>query len=218
MFHVEQHQIDLYTVSRETFSNADRLLKKHRSSLEDYLEQLLWWNKRINLVSRDVSRETLWHHLRHSLLLPFFPPYQRTKWIVDAGTGGGLPGIPLAIASPDKRFILNDIVTKKVMALRQIVKELELNHVQSREGSIEDLHLESSHLLVSKHAFQVDELYGLVKEKPWETVVLYKGLDFKEELEGIDDPLRIECHDLSSGGPFFDGKALVMISRRASSQ
>lgn len=200
-------------VPRETFTETDVLIEKYRSPLEDYLEQLLWWNERVNLVSRDVPRETIWEHLRHSLLLSQFPVFKSADLIVDAGTGGGLPGIPLAISHPEKHVVLNDIVTKKCLAMKQMVQKLGLKNVRIVDGSIEDLKQDQPFLLISKHAFKINELYEMTAPLPWKNMVLYKGIDFEDELDGIDESLEIESFDLSEESNFYQGKALVLLGR-----
>ncbi|MDZ7691898.1 MAG: RsmG family class I SAM-dependent methyltransferase [Balneolaceae bacterium] len=110
---MEHHQITRQNVPRETFSRVDEFIEKNRDKLETYLDALFWWNNRVNLISRDVSRETAWEHIRHSLVISGFVNFKDAEHIVDAGTGGGLPGVPLAIAHPEKRYYLNDIVSKK---------------------------------------------------------------------------------------------------------
>lgn len=210
---MEHHNLSTHTVSRETFTKTDRLISNYRDELSSYLDELLWWNKRVNLVSRDVSRETVWEHIRHSLLLSQLKPFQNAKQIVDAGTGGGLPGIPLAITHPDKHFVLNDLVTKKCLAMKQIAKKLKLNNVGIIDGSIERFSHDEPFLLISKHAFKINELYKMTSSLPWSTMVFYKGLDFKGELDGIAESYGIESYNLSDESEFYQGKALVIISR-----
>jgi len=216
MFHVKQsniHSIQTLDVSRETFFKTDELISKYQEKLESYLNQLLWWNKRVNLVSRDVSRETIWEHIRHSLVLSQFEIFQSEDLIVDAGTGGGLPGLPLAITHPQKHVVLNDLVTKKCLAMKQMAQKLEVANLGIIDGSIEYFEQDQSFLLISKHAFKINELYRMTAVLPWEKMVLYKGTDFEDELEGIEESLEIECFDLSEESDFYRGKALVIIGR-----
>jgi 16S rRNA (guanine527-N7)-methyltransferase len=210
---VEHHQISFHTVSRETFEAVDRLFKKNQDLLEKYLGQLLWWNKRVNLVSRNVPRETVKEHIRHSLLLSQLDVFQSAKQIVDAGTGGGLPGIPLAITHPKKQFVLNDIVSKKCLAMKQMLHGLGLKNTSIFDGSVEDLEQTVPFLLISKHAFKINELYEMTAHLPWQKMVFYKGIDFEDELSGIDKTLKIESYDLSKESEFYEDKALVVISR-----
>nr|WP_286669215.1 RsmG family class I SAM-dependent methyltransferase [Fodinibius salicampi] len=200
-------------VSRETFSNTDQLLEKYKPKIETYIDRLFWWNKRINLVSRDVSRETILEHIRHSLLLAQFESFTESQIIVDAGTGGGLPGLPLAITHPEKRFILNDIVSKKCMVLKQIARKLAINNTETIDVTIKNVQVQDPFLLISKHAFKINDLYKMTAHLPWSTMILYKGGNFKSELEGIEEPLDIQSIELSPGGDFYSGKALIIINR-----
>lgn len=191
------------------------LLKKHRGKLQDYLDQLLWWNKRINLVSRDVPRETVWEHIRHSLILTQFDAYQNSQLVVDAGTGGGLPGLPLSIISGDRKFILNDIVSKKVLAVKQMVKQLGLKNVAAKDKSVAELRVESPFLLITKHAFKIDNIYHLTAGLPWTKMIFYKGINFVDEIKDITTPLSVSVHNLfeETGEEFYKDKAIIMVSR-----
>ena len=212
---MKHHRILYQHVPRETFEQVDKLIEDNREALEEYLHQLLWWNQKINLVSRDVSRETVWEHIRHSLLIAGMESYQERNFIVDAGTGGGLPGLPLAIISPGKKFIINDIVTKKILAVKQMARKLSLQNISFFDRSIEEFKTNDPFLLITKHAFKIDDLYRMTKHKPWRSMVFYKGVDFESELQSIDDPLSIISYNLdqASTHPFYRDKALVEVSR-----
>lgn len=216
LFHVKQHDISYQSVPRETFSAVDKIIQTNQEPFDHYLDRLLWWNKRINLVSRDVPRETIREHIRHSLLISGLDCYKNSSLIVDSGTGGGLPGFPLSIISPEKSFILNDIVTKKVMAVKQMAKTLGLQNVSSVDFSIEEATIGSPFLLISKHAFKIDNLYRMTAGMPWKHMVFYKGMDFEKELENIDTPLSVVAYDLfkESKEPFYRDKAIITISKK----
>ena len=202
-------------VSRETFLHIDALIEKHRPAFQSFVDQLFWWNNKINLVSRDVSRETLWEHIRHSLFLNELDCFTNADLIVDAGTGGGLPGLPLAIVNQGKSFILNDIVSKKIWAVKQIAIEIGIDNVQFDEHSIEDLSVNQPFLLVSKHAFKIREMWEMTRNKPWTHLVFYKGLPVEQELAGINEPLKVYLHKLETGtdDPFYTGKILLVVTR-----
>lgn len=211
-FHVEHH-LTKHTVPRETFSNTDEIISQHHNQLETYLNELLWWNQRINLVSRNVPRETIREHIRHSLLLSQFSAFKEANVSIDAGTGGGLPGIPLALTHPQKHVVLNDLLTKKCLAMKQIAKKLKLKNIGIVDGSIEELSQDEAFVLISKHAFKINDLYEMTTHLPWKKMVLYKGSEFKDELAGIPETLKIDQHDLSGHSEFYNGKAIVVISR-----
>lgn len=210
-----KHTITYHSVPRETFDAAATLYNDFRPHLEAYINQLFWWNERINLVSRDVPRETIAEHIKHSLLLHAFECFIKSDVVVDAGTGGGLPGIPLSITNPQKSFLLNDIVSKKVLAVKQMAHKLSLGNIDTADKSIGDLSIDTPFLLISKHAFKIDALYQMTEHLPWTEMVFYKGIDFKDELAGIDHPLSISVHDLSRNNKnnFYKDKALVILSR-----
>jgi 16S rRNA (guanine527-N7)-methyltransferase len=210
---VEQHNITRKSVPRGTFSQVDELIEKFRDELESYLDKLLWWNNRVNLVSRDVSRGTILEHIRHSLLLSTLDFFQKNNLFLDTGTGGGLPGIPLAITHPDKHFVLNDLVTKKCLAIKQIARDLDLKNIGIIDGSIEDLHHEEECILISKHAFKIGDLVEMTGHLSWKRMAFYKALNFEDELTDLSEPLNITCLDLSSGSDFYNGKAIIIVEK-----
>lgn len=214
---MKQSSISYQDVPRETFESTDRLISEHEAKLDDYFDRLLWWNERVNLVSRTVPRETIREHIRHSLLIHRFEDFHTSQLIVDAGTGGGLPGIPLAICHSEKRFVLNDIVTKKMMAVKQMVQHLGLQNVTLAEGSVSELRLGDPCLLVSKHSFKMAEIMQLAVSLRWTAMALYKGGDFHREVEKLPEAYSVTAYGLHRGAEldFYRGKALAFIRRPA---
>jgi len=208
--------IDQVYVSRETLISARELYAEQFENMEKYIDELLWWNKKLNLVSRDVSRETLQKHLIHSLLPSPMGLLQSISDWVDAGTGGGLPGIPLALTERDKKWILNDITSKKVAAVKQMVHKLNLLNASGQAGSLGDLELDSGSGVISKHAFSVQDILKLMDNKPWERLIMYKGAkESIEECKEVEGGYSILVYIFNFGKDesFYQGKGLLVVNR-----
>lgn len=200
----------------DQFESTQELFQKHSGIIREYVDQIMWWNDRVNLISRDVSRETIVEHVRHSLILSCSKLIDQAETIIDAGTGGGLPGIPLAIARVDKQVVLNDIVSKKVMACKQLILKLKLDNCRAVGGSIANIEMNGGTCVVSKHAFKINDLLSMIGDKPWLGILLLKGEgEVERELDGVTQPLNINVLSLEQkNNPFYDGKALVEITRQ----
>jgi 16S rRNA (guanine527-N7)-methyltransferase len=172
-----KHQIEEIKVEKEMLANARKLYSKNSELLESYIDHLLEWNSKINLVSRNVSRETVREHVVHSLIPIELGLISDIDEWVDSGTGGGLPGVPLAIVFPEKKFYLNDNVRKKMKAVSDITKSLSLENIEILAKSISLVGLKTGAGIVTKHAFKIDDLLRLTKKKPWKKVVMWKGVE-----------------------------------------
>lgn len=212
-----KHNVSFFEYTEDGVDSTRNDFQEKKELLSQYVDRLLWWNERVNLVSRDVPRETVLNHIEHSLSVSQSKLFKESSEVVDAGTGGGLPGIPLAITNPDKRFVLNDIVSKKIMACKHMASRLKLKNIDSFMGSLENLELKPNSIIVSKHAFKINEMIKMIEGKPWLGVVLLKGRDEVEsELEEIELSLDISVYDLQANfqNPFYNGKAMVEIIRK----
>lgn len=107
--------------------------------LERYVETLVDWNKKINLVSRkDV--ENVWeNHILHSISLLFKLQLEENTRLLDLGTGGGLPGIPLKILMPSLKLTMLDATQKKIHAVQEIIGRLDLAQTQAVWGRAEEM-------------------------------------------------------------------------------
>lgn len=125
-------------VSRASPARRERLPESMQAKLDAYLDLLTKWNRTFNLTAIRDRAQMVTHHLNDALaVLPFLPATQRLR-LLDVGTGGGVPGIPLAIARPESEVVLLDSNRKKVTFLTQAIIELELTNVRAVASRIED--------------------------------------------------------------------------------
>jgi len=211
-----KHQLERVKVSRETLDGARDIYKKNENKIEQYLDLLLEWNEKINLVSRSVSRETLREHVVHSLIpmqLGLLEPFD--SW-VDSGSGGGLPGAPLAISNPGKTFYLNDNVKKKMRAVNDIIQQTGIDNAETLAKSISLVDLKKGTGIVTKHAFKVDDLLRLLGSKPWKTIIMWKGAEGAlGEVKSSRKKLNFTLFEFDFGPDeeFYEGKSLLRIER-----
>jgi 16S rRNA (guanine527-N7)-methyltransferase len=119
--------------------NGLNIEDSHRAKLEEYARLLLEWNGKINLISRKDTDRLWTAHLLHSLSLLLFVTPPQEGVIMDIGTGGGLPGIPIAIVRPDLKCILVDSIRKKAGAVEDMKNALGLGNVTVVNSRAEDL-------------------------------------------------------------------------------
>jgi 16S rRNA (guanine527-N7)-methyltransferase len=212
-----KHEIIREEFTSEAADEIRSLWQRNKKDLSEYVDRLMWWNKKINLVSRDVPRETITLHLEHSLSITQSDYFKGAEFIIDSGTGGGLPGIPLAITSPEKTVLMNDVVSKKVMACKHMASGVGLKNTLYSSKSIQLVDIPEDALVVSKHAFKINDLVGFLEGKSWENIILLKGVeDIEVELEGLDQALTIRVLKLEAGfkNEFYRGKAMVEVSKK----
>lgn len=173
------------------FSTVSSLQKE---KLIIFSREISAWNKKINLISRKDD-DNLWErHILHSLSLHFVLPSEKKLKILDAGTGGGFPGIPLAICRPEQQFHLVDSIGKKIAAVEKIVQQVNLPNVTFEQERIENLKGRYN-LIVSRAVAPLEEIYRWTKhlihpsEKQSHWFIL-KGGDLKGEISALNKPYK----------------------------
>lgn len=191
-------------------------VRRRSCTFDDYGETLLTWNRRVNLVSRDMTTTELDKHIRHCLMVAAHPVFQTATSLVDIGTGGGLPGIPLALAYPEKEFRLVDVVEKKCIVLREIVRSLHLRNVVVDCEDIRNLVIREEEVVLSKHAFKLPDIERALKAQPWRNALILKGSGFQVEADEVDEPWEISAAALSGleNDAFYADKFLLHIHRQ----
>ena len=180
-----------------------------------------YWNARINVISRKDFDNFYLHHVLHSLSIAKIVQFKDLTEVMDAGTGGGFPGIPLAFLFPETKFYLVDSIGKKIKVIKEVVSKLELKNVEAEQIRIEQVD-RSFDFILSR---AVTGLAGFVKwtaykfhRKSFNHIpngILYlKGGDINDEIKKMK-PLKKKVYLLSDffSEPFFETKKLVHLYR-----
>ena len=132
-----------------------KLTEEQKLKLEKYMEGILSWNEKVNLTNITDPAEFRIKHNADSLMCVNFPEFQSAKNIIDVGTGGGFPGIPLAVYAPDKHFTLLDSLNKRLRIIDELAGGLDITNITLVHGRAEDVarnreHREKYDLCVSR--------------------------------------------------------------------
>ena len=190
------------------------------------------WNSKINVVSRKDIDELYRHHVLHSLGIAAYlktqmpDVYDRLRGegvysaalplkILDLGTGGGFPGIPLAVMFPKAEFTLCDSIGKKIIVASEVSKGLELENIKTVNARAESLP-ETFDYVVSRAVTSLDNFMPWVKGKYTEGILYLKGGDLTEEIAKAK--LRkgsVHTWPISewTDDPFFETKQVIFIER-----
>ncbi|AQY22743.1 16S rRNA (guanine(527)-N(7))-methyltransferase RsmG [Riemerella anatipestifer] len=176
------------------------------------------WNEKINVISRKDTDSLYEKHILHSLGIAKVMPFSEGTKVLDIGTGGGFPGIPLAIMFPEVEFTLIDSIGKKIKVVQAVSEALELKNLTAIHGRAEKLK-DKYHFVVSRAVTQMPVFLRWLKGKfekeqfnPKHNGVLYlKGGNLAEELAG----LKCEIFNLKNyfEEEFFDTKKVVYLSK-----
>lgn len=211
-------------MSDETISDNSQVLKKYFPGLtEIQLKQFsllpslyAGWNEKINVISRKDIVHLFTNHILHSLSIAKLISFKPGTQIIDVGTGGGFPGIPLAIFFPECEFVLVDSVGKKILVVKEIIQALGLINVtaiQSRAESID----EECDFIVSRAVASINDLYQwtkhLVKSGGKNTMrngwLFIKGGDLFEEKKALNkEMMEFEISNFFKES-FFETKKIV---------
>ncbi|MDE1205217.1 MULTISPECIES: 16S rRNA (guanine(527)-N(7))-methyltransferase RsmG [Tenacibaculum] len=193
----------------------DNLSEKQLEQFSKLQELYQDWNLKINVVSRKDIDELYLRHVLHSLGIAKVMEFKAGAKVMDVGTGGGFPGIPLAILFPETQFHLVDSIGKKIKVVNEVAEGLGLQNVKTTHGRVEEVD-DTYDFIVSRAVAQMETFHRWVKNKvhkkqnhALKNGILYlKGGDLTEELANFPKATIYNLPDFFEED-FFETKKVV---------
>ena len=188
------------------------------SQYETLAKEFLSWNEKINLISRKDTDNLFEHHILHSLAIAKVCKFKPQCEVMDIGTGGGFPGIPLAIMFPETKFYLVDSIGKKIKVVQALVEALGLKNVEAEQIRAENVNRQFDFIVSRAVTYLPDFMQwtkGKISKIQYHDLangVLYlKGGDLTEELSTIKNKYKIYDIDNYFEGEFFETKKVIHV-------
>lgn len=194
------------------------LTEKQQQQFAALPEIYATWNSQINVISRKDIDQLMERHVLHSLAIAKIISFTKGTEILDVGTGGGFPGIPLAILFPDTEFLLVDSIGKKIKVVNEVTQALQLQNVKALHARVEEVNRKFD-FIVSRAVTTLPEFMkwvsGKTKTENNNTlnngVLAFKGGDIDSELTPLNNYWKVfELHEFFTE-PFFESKKVVHI-------
>ncbi|NTE00674.1 16S rRNA (guanine(527)-N(7))-methyltransferase RsmG [Agrobacterium tumefaciens] len=194
------------------------LTAKQIDQFSQLFDLYVYWNAQINVISRKDIEELYERHVLHSLGIAKVCTFRAGESVLDVGTGGGFPGIPLAILFPDTQFYLVDSIGKKIKVVKEVASALGLENLKADHLRAEQIK-EKFNFVVSRAVTRLGEFYPWIQGKFKKDAInaipngiLYlKGGDLDEEIK--ESKLKAELYPLSAyfEEDFFETKYVVYV-------
>lgn len=189
-----------------------------KEKIEKLQELYSYWNEKINVISRKDIDLLYERHVLHSLSIAKFMNFVPGTKILDVGTGGGFPGIPLAIFFPEVSFYLADSIGKKIKIVNEISKSLDLKNVHAKQTRVEKID-EHFDFVISRAVTAFPKFVSMVKkrvggesknENP-NGIIYLKGGDFKNEIIAFRNKVQVINIKDYFEEVFFDTKKIIYL-------
>lgn len=176
------------------------------------------WNEKINVISRKDIDNLYVNHILHSLGIAKFTDFKSGSKVLDMGTGGGLPGIPLAIMFPDVQFHLVDRIGKKIKVAQDISDRIGLKNVTTQHGDVKEVK-GAFDFVVSRAVMELDDLIAVVRRSVSKKcinalpngLICLKGGDLQNEVKKYRKMAMIADLNDYFAEPFFETKKVVYV-------
>ena len=196
------------------FPNLSTLQKQQFELLQQLYAD---WNSKINVISRKDIDELYTRHVLHSLAIAKIQAFEPGTYVLDVGTGGGFPGIPLAILFPESRFYLIDVILKKINVVKAISESLGLKNVKADQLRAENVKGDFD-FIVSRAVTNMTDFAEWIKYKIKKTnkhelsngILYLKGGDLSEELKNFPKATEYNISDFFED-EFFETKKVVHV-------
>ena len=176
------------------------------------------WNSKINVISRKDMENFYVHHVLHSLAISKFILFSEGTTVLDVGTGGGFPGVPLAILFPEVKFTLVDSIEKKIKVVTAVAEELSLRNVTTLRSRAEEIR-QTYDFVISRAVSAFPEFVKLtsarVRQGGFNSVpngiICLKGGDLNEEIRPFGKSVKVWNIGSCFSEPFFETKQVVYL-------
>lgn len=189
---------------------------------EQMYDQYAHWNSQINVISRKDIENLYQNHILHSLAIAKFIKFKSGSSIADLGTGGGFPGVPLAVMFPEVQFHLIDSIGKKLLVVNEVCKAIGVANVTTHHARLEELKKVEFDFVVTRAVATLDKLIIWTRTKIAKKeqnpipngIIALKGMNLiKEEIKAAGKGIYTEINPLSEfyKEPFFEEKCLLYV-------
>ena len=172
---IDKYFPDLSTKQREQFLSLEKLYNS--------------WNNKINLVSRKSINRFYTIHVLHSLAISKVVSFEDNAFVLDVGTGGGFPGIPLAILFPKTKFLLLDSISKKIKVVDNIISSINIKNIKTKVERVENFN-QKFDFIISRAVTNMSNFINITnnnlkKDKKHQGIFYLKGGELDDELKNI---------------------------------